>query len=547
VSATDTNAAAVRATGAEAYADGTGTFHPAERRIVSGSGIPNDRTIRVDACVIGTGAGGAAVAKELAEGGMSVAMLEEGEWHETDEFNARPREMTAKLYRDAGQVTTLGTPPIVLPLGRMVGGTTAINSGTCFRTPEPVLAYWRETFGLEGLSAEALDPAFRRVERIINVAQVPAEIAGPNANLIRGATERLGWSGDFIYRNVRGCVGSGVCAFGCPTGAKQHVGITYVPRAWAAGATTYTGTTAVRIAVRGGRARGVDARTSGGGWLHVEAEHVIVACGAIQTPVFLARQGLGGASGQLGRNLSIHPATAVRARMDEEVRQWDGVPQSYYVDEFADEGLMFEGSTGPPDYLAMAVGSMGPAHREVMRDYPRVSQFGVMVSDTSRGRVRELLGSPQIAYDLNASDTATFKRGLELLADLYWEAGAREIMLPIAGLPTLTDGDSGPLRRAEVRASQLTVMAFHPLGTARAGADPKRSVVDPDLRLHGVEGLHVADGSAVPSSLGVNPQITIMSLATRLAFHLLGRPLPSGEPAPERIAEPRISTAHVAA
>jgi choline dehydrogenase-like flavoprotein len=537
----------VRPTGDQAYADGRGTFHPPERRIVRGAEIRHEKTVRVDACVIGTGAGGAAVAKELAEGGMSVAMLEEGEWHDTDDFTARPREMTARLYRDAGQTTTLGNTPIVLPLGRMVGGTTAINSGTCFRTPEPVLAYWRETFGLEALTGEALEPYFRRVERTINVAQVPAEIAGPNARLIAGASERLGWSGDYIFRNAKGCVGSGVCAFGCPAGAKQHVGITYVPRAWAAGATTYTGTTARRIAMSGHRARGVDASTAGGGWLHVEAEHVIVACGAIHTPAFLARQGLGLASGELGRNLAIHPATAVRALMDEEVRQWEGVPQSYFIDEFADEGIMFEGATGPPDYFAMTIEALGPEHHERMAAYPRMSQFGLMVSDTSRGRVREALGRPQIHYDVNLSDVATFKRGLELLTELYWEAGAREVLVPVAGVPPLRAGDSGPLQRAEVRARDLTLMAFHPLGSARAGADPARAVLDGDLRVHGVAGLHVADGSAVPSSLGVNPQITIMSLATRLAFHLLGASAPADEPAPERIAEPRISMAHVAA
>lgn len=537
--------ATTRPTDGRAYSDGTGTFHPPERRIELGSEITGQRTIHADVCVIGTGAGGAVVAKELAEGGMSVVMLEEGEWHETDEFNARPREMTTKLYRDAGQITTLGNTPIVLPLGRMVGGTTAINSGTCFRTPEPVLAYWRESFGLDGLTSDSLEPYFRRVERIVNVSQVPAEIAGPNANLIRRAAESLGWSGDFIYRNAKGCVGSGVCAFGCPTGAKQHVGITYVPLAWAAGATTYTGTRAERVILERGRARGVHARTAGGGILRVMADRVIVSCGAIHTPWFLGLQGIGTASGELGRNLAIHPASAVRALMDEEVRQWEGVPQSYFIDHFADEGLMFEGATGPPDYLAMTIHAMGPEHREYMQLYPRMSQFGVMVSDTSRGRVRDVLGRPQILYDVNDSDVATIKRGLELLTELYWEAGAREVLLPVAGVPVLRDGDSGPLERARLRASDLTLMAFHPLGTARAGADPQRSVLDGDLRVHDLEGLYVADGSAVPSSLGVNPQITIMSLATRLAFHLLGAEPPSHEPAPEHIAHPRISMAHV--
>jgi choline dehydrogenase-like flavoprotein len=434
-----------------------------------------------------------------------------------------------------------------MPLGQAVGGTTLVNSGTCFRTPGPVLELWRERFGLDELTEPALDPFFRRVERILNVAQVPAKLAGRNAAVVRRGAEALGWSGDFLFRNVRGCVGSGVCAFGCPTGAKQHVGITYVPRAWAAGATTYTGARAETIEVEGGSAREVVARTTGGGRLRVRCDHVIVACGAIHTPLLLRRQGLGGDSGELGRNLAIHPATALRALFDEEIELWRGVPQSYYVDEFADDGLMFEGAAGPPDYMAMALPGLGARHRELMEGIAQISQFGVMVSDTSRGRVHEALGRAHVRYDLNEQDTATFKRGIELLTELYWAAGARAVQVPAAGVPLLREGDSGPLQRARVRARALELMAFHPLGTARAGADPRRAVLDGDLAVHGVHGVHVADASAVPSSLGVNPQITIMALATRLAYHLLDAPVPADEPPPERIAEPRVGVAHVAA
>jgi choline dehydrogenase-like flavoprotein len=152
-----------------------------------------------------------------------------------------------------------------------------------------------------------------------------------------------------------------------------------------------------------------------------------------------------------------------------------------------------------------------------------------------------------VRYDLNAHDTATFKRGLELLTDLYWAAGAKAVLAPAIGVPVLRDGDSGPLQRASIRARDLELMAFHPLGTARAGADPGHAVLDGDLAVHGASGVYVADGSAVPTSLGVNPQITIMALATRLAFHLLDSPAPADEPPPERIAEPRVSVAHVAA
>ena len=225
----------MRATTGEAYTDGRGMFRPAEVRVERGSRIPGERVVRADVCVIGTGAGGAPVAKELAEGGMRVVMLEEGERFTPDDMTARPGEMTTVLYRDAGQTVTVGNVPITLPLGKTVGGSTLVNSGTCFRTPAAVLELWAERFGLEQLTPDALDPFFRRVERELNVAQVTPELAGRNAAVVKRGADALGWHGDFIFRNAKGCVGSGVCAFGCPTAAKQHTGQVYVPKAWDAG------------------------------------------------------------------------------------------------------------------------------------------------------------------------------------------------------------------------------------------------------------------------------------------------------------------------
>src|SRR3954468_9898345 len=163
--------------------------------------------------------------------------------------------------------------------------------------------------------------------------------------------------------------------------------------------------------MRNGRARGVEAQTSGGGRLIVQCDTVIVACGAIHTPLFLRRQGLGGESGELGRNLAIHPATAVRALFDERIDMARGVPQSYFVDEFADEGIMLEGAAGPPDYAAMSMPFAGERHRDLMLRYQHMSQFGLMGSDVSRGSVRERFGRVEIRYDLCPEDTDTFRRG----------------------------------------------------------------------------------------------------------------------------------------
>ncbi|HZV73593.1 MAG TPA: GMC family oxidoreductase [Conexibacter sp.] len=484
------------------------------------------RTIEADVCVIGAGAGGAVAAAELAEGGASVVVLEQGPRHDADRFSARPLEMMAQLYRDGGQGATLGNPPILLPLGRGLGGTTLVNSGTCFRTPAPVLERWRREYGLEALTDDALDPCFARVEAALSIAEVTPELAGRNAAVARRGAEALGWSHGFLRRNARGCVGSGVCAFGCPTSAKQHVGITYVPRAETAGAQVIAGADVRHVLVERGAARGVEARLAGGGRIEVRARDVIVAAGTIHTPLLLARSGLGRASGELGHNLALHPATGAFALMDEVVDMAKGVPQSFYVDEFAAEGIIFEGVAGPPSYVAMALPLTGRRHAAAMADYRHLAMFGLMVSDRSRGSVRSLAGRPVIRYDLVEEDVARFRTGLARLEELFRAAGAREVYLPLpAGVTP-----------ARARARDLKPMAFHPLGTARADARPSHGVVDGDLALHGVRGVHVADGSVVPSALGVNPQLTIMALATRLAFGMLGRDVPEPDH-PERARE----------
>jgi choline dehydrogenase-like flavoprotein len=190
---------------------------------------------------------------------------------------------------------------------------------------------------------------------------------------------------------------------------------------------------------------------------------------------------------------------------------------------------MFEGVAGPPDYLAMTVPFSGERHRELMLQYRRIAQFGLMVSDTSRGRVltsrlARRAGRPVVRYDLNRHDTRTVHRGIVRLAQLLFAAGARTVFAPVGRAPELHGGDVRPLERLDPTAGELKLMAFHPLGTARASARPRDGVVDAELESHTVKGLHVCDGSAVPNALGVNPQMTIMALATRLGAHLSSCP-----------------------
>jgi len=492
-------------------------------RVVPAAALDADDTIDCDVVVIGTGAGGAVVAKELAEQGHAVVLLEEGDYNTRADFTGHSAEMQRKLYRDMGATLAVGNAVIPIPLGRTVGGTTAINSGTCYRTPDRVLHDWVHEFGLDELAPEKLAPHFARVEATLGVAPAEAKYLGGVARVIARGCDALGYKHQPLRRNAPECDGQGVCCFGCPTDAKRSTNVSYVPLALKAGATLFTGLRAERVMVDGGRAVGVvaSARLPGGGkrTLTVRARASVVSCGSLLTPLVLEASGIGTSSGQLGRNLSIHPALAVMALFDEKLDGGNAIPQGYAIEQFHDEGILFEGAFAPLDLAAASVTMIGPRFVELLEAYDRIACFGVMIEDVSRGRVRRGPGGrPLITYSLVDHDVARLKRAVEILGRVYFAAGAASVFPLVHGFDELRSPDElERLRRTKLRARDFEISAYHPLGTARMGRDPARSVVGADHQVHDTPGCYVVDGSVVPSSPAVNPQVTIMTLATRAA------------------------------
>ncbi len=481
--------------------------------------------IDCDAVVIGTGAGGAVVAKELAEAGHAVAIIEEGEYFGRQDFGGRPLAMQRKLYRDMGATFSMGNTGIPIPLGKTVGGSTTINSGTCYRTPERVLRRWRDEFGLEDLGPGRLDTYFERVEQALGVAPAQPEHLGGAARVIARGCDRLGYRRHkALSRNAPGCDGQGVCCFGCPTDAKRSTNLSYVPMALRAGAELFCGVKARRILTESGRAAGVEASVAGGETartLTIRARAVVVACGSIMTPVLLQENGLCGRSGELGKNLTIHPAMGSLALFDEDISGFRAIPQGYAIEEFHDEGLLYEGASTPLDLTMTAVPQIGPELIQLAESFDRVAMFGVMIEDTSRGRVRAARGRPLITYNLGERDVARLKRGVEILARVFFAAGAHAVYPLVHGFDKFeNEKDMRRFRNATLSASDFELSAYHPLGTARMGHDPARSVVGPTHEAHDVPGLFITDGASVPSSPAVNPQVTIMAMATRAAEHI---------------------------
>ncbi len=476
-----------------------------------------------DVVIVGSGAGGAAVARGLAEAGLTVIVVEEGDYHDRSSYTSDPLEALSMLYRDGGLTICEGRPAIPLPVGRCVGGTTVINSGTCLRTPDEVLLQWRDELGIDW--ATALEHEFESLERDLDVVPVDPARAGRNAELCRRGAEEIGASNGPLPRNTGPVVCCGTCPSGCELDAKQAMHVSELPRAVAAGAKIRSRARVERVVIAHGRAIGVICRLPGGGHYEVRSRAVVLAAGAVGTPELLLSQGIANSSGQVGSNLLIHPACWVGASFEEKVRGWDGVMQSWYVDEWSERGLFLEATFTPFAFGAHWLPGSGRELNGRLARYDRLAIIGVHMSDrSSRGRVQVGRGGTRIAYRLSEDDAREIVFGIARAADIHFAAGAREVFPQLGGLASIAPGEQqGKVERGRFQARDLRLEAFHPMGTARMGADAAHCVVAPTGEAHDVPGLYIADASIFPTSLKVNPMITIMACARRIATGLAER------------------------
>ncbi len=346
--------------------------------------------------IVGSGAGGATMAAELAGAGIDVVMVEEGGYHPTGSFTADSTRALRTLYRDGGGGIAVGLPPVLFAEGRCVGGSTVVNGGMAWRAPPQVLDRWA-TRGVTGISERELEPYFARADTLLSVGLQDPETIGRDSQLLEAGARAQGWAIVPNRRNQLHCAGSNNCNSGCPTGAKRSMLVTSVPRALSRGARLFADCRVERVTRSGGAVTGVRGRFVRPGGrpgprLTVRARAVIVAGGAVQTPALLARSGLGSASGQLGRNLYLHPNAVVIAYFDEDVTGWHGVHQAFQIREFAAEGILLTANNLPPPMLAGVMPAHGRELGELMAGYNRIVTAGCVVTGSTAGRVRAVPG-----------------------------------------------------------------------------------------------------------------------------------------------------------
>lgn len=513
-------------------AETQGTGAPVRRypvgAIVGRADVDRDVDADCDVVVVGSGAGGSVMASELAEGGLSVVVVEEGHHYRTEDFTPQAGKALRNLYRDSGAAMTVGSVPVMYAEGRCVGGSTVINGGMSWRTPPKILEKWALEDEMRAISPADMERHFERVERRISARHQDPESLGRDTQLLQAGAKKLGYKVLDNIRNQVHCAGSNNCAWGCPTGAKRSALVTYVPRAVSRGALVFSDCRVTGITRRGKRATGVEGHFvlpngKRGHKLRVTAKLVVVAGGSAQTPALIWRSGFRSPSGQLGRNLTLHPNAKVIGIFDEDVKGWTGVHQGHQIREFQEEGFLMAVGNVPPSILAMTLPQHGRALGQILAQYDRMVSSGVLVEDSSTGSVKVAPGGrPVLFYEITEIDVQRIRRGTSLLAQVLFAAGAKQVMMPFLHTPDPMDADQVKrVFREPLRKQDIEMFTVHIMSTCKMGGDPNRSVCDDFGAFRDAAGLVVSDASILPGPLGVNPMETIMALATRNAEHIL--------------------------
>jgi choline dehydrogenase-like flavoprotein len=493
------------------------------RQMKTSADIEEGEILEAEVIVVGTGAGGAVVGRELAERGHAVLFVEEGEHHRRDAFDGSSVRAHQRFYRAAFSV---GNAVIPIFIGRLFGGSTAVNGGTSYRTPDWVLDRWCEDMGTSEFTPDKMKPYFERVESFLDIAPSPRNVIGPIADVMARGCDSLGWSHYAVRRNAPGCDGSGFCDFGCRTDAKRGTNLSYMPAALERGSVAYTGLTVTEIMTDGGKATGVRAKTKDGRSVIIRAEAVILAGGTIPTPLLLLQQGLCNESGQVGRNLTLHPSSGFSALMDEQIRGHKHVPQGYGCDQFQKDGIVLMSAQPDRNIAWVLFPQTGRRLMEAFEHLDNIASFAILNADTTaNGRIwRTARGLPAITYNLTPADVQRMHTAMIHAGEMAFAAGAKAVYPVLNGVHEVKGQKAfEAFKKSRFNASDFGWTSYHPLGTCKMGADPKTSVVDLDHETHAIDRLFIVDGSTVPGPLGVNPQVTIMAMATRAAERIAER------------------------
>ncbi len=494
--------------------------------------------LSTDAVVIGSGAGGAVAAAELAKNGWKVVLIEEGPYLTPAQFTGDEFHSQRRLYRDAGFIVT-EDQTLSIVQGRTLGGSTTVNWQTSLYPPDYVTKEWADRFGWAGYDLKNMELYVKAVHERLGVHPVPSNLINANNNVLWRGGKKLGLNPEVLLNSNRGCIGLGRCGLGCPINAKQSTFLTWIPDALENGAIVVPNMRAVEI--KDGKIKTVYAEFSPDTYekspsiliekMEISAPVVIVSAGAIEGPALLQRSSLG--NKWVGKNLKVHPTSTIFAKFDEDIKMYSGPPQSVVIKDGHNQdgtgyGYWLEVAPYRPTLAASLVPFYGETQFRILKDYPKYNAGIVLVRDGSDGQanasVEWSFGKRKVYFELTPGDGKNMLKGLKALAEVSVAAGAKELVFPFSRL-------TEPVRveprmnfdwvlQESIRSGSIMIGSAHPHGSIQAASTPELGAVNPDLELYGHKNIFVMDASVFPTGLSVNPQITTMSVVLKAARKL---------------------------
>ena len=484
-----------------------------------------------DVVIVGSGAGGGTVAQELSSlcrDGVRIAVLEKVPKLRAEEFTGRELEMAQVLYEDGGGFLN-AERTMTLAFGSTYGGSTAVYTGTSLLPPERVLQRWN----VPSCTFADVEQRARKFMTENNVHFLEDKWINENNRLFVEGCRQLGYRAQQFPVNLKGCRGSSLCNLGCPNQAKRGTDRVQLPRAERNGVEVITRCEVLRIGEKTIFAR-VHAKPPGGkgepspwqaGDYQIDAKVIVVCAGAVNSPALLMRSRIGRGLPRLGRGFTCHPAIIMVAEHGRAITNFVGHPKSFYLDQFAQsDRFLLETCMYFPFITAKAMAGFGEEHSRFMRAFPRLQMILVLACDEVNAHNRVTVdgsGRPVVHYRCTPKVMRGLVRGAITSAKIFFAAGAVRVHLPVARFATIERTDVERLNQIaehpDFKPGKISISAAHLQGGCAMGRGPADSVTDGFGRVHGIPWLFVADSSLFPNSLEINPYLTIMALADRVA------------------------------
>jgi choline dehydrogenase-like flavoprotein len=507
--------------------------------IIEGKDIKKSDKVAPDVCIIGSGAAGAILAWELAARNHTVVLLEKGGYYKRkndkiNDFTQKEDEMIPALYKNAGLQFAVPAG-IAIAQGSCVGGSTVVNDAVCFRTPDAVLEEWEEKYKIENISSSHMNKYFDKVEKRISVSEVQPNEINKNNQMLQKGCAALGWDARPNKRNCKNCRQCGLCHLGCYYGTKQSMLETYIhdiEENYCEAVKIYANCQAEKIILSGNRVSCVEGEITGSRgqkfMLSVKPKVLIISAGAISSSELLLKNDRLKRNDLVGKKIALHPSPAIIGDFNDEINGHQGIPFAYHCSEFSilktgRPGYVIESVFLPPYQFTLSLPAFQYEHKEMMHNYNHYAMAGILLQDEPVGTMT--LGGPLgtiINYELSEKDSKTMIEGMKNAAKIFFAAGGcrrvitshrkKTIMYSEDDFPLIDERGVGPW--------DINLGSAHPQGGNRMGGESSPSVVDSYCRFYGIENLFVCDASVFPTSVGVNPQLTVMAIATRVAEHI---------------------------